>query len=367
RVRRRTNSSTLEPEVEPIEEAEAESKLENEDADAADAEESGLEAEQPEAGNGQAGAAGTAFEVVMDEPQLEPSQADKVKLRLQQRGAERRAEMARQREEKRRSDVAEREAAERRRAEERQKRCQELAKSRAAATRKQQQLQPRRRIDTASTSSTVTPAANEDESKPTGRQRPLSLIQASPQQPPPSPSPRRPAVFSSGRKLSASSARRSVSAAHLADSSEQQQQPQQPSVRLFVQPTEKSNRAVIHNAISHCCLAGPVNAPAKTAVIAELAASQSLHFMLLFRDAKCHYLGLYSYDQEGDRLLSLAGRGPAEIRHDMVASFYKYNSGGKRFTEIRSTSHLSPAIDAVVLQDRVSLTLSDRRFMRSLN
>uniref|UniRef100_A0A1I8JN09 CKK domain-containing protein n=1 Tax=Macrostomum lignano TaxID=282301 RepID=A0A1I8JN09_9PLAT len=250
-----------------------------------------------------------------------------------QRGAERRAEMARQREEKRRSDVAEREAAERRRAEERQKRCQELAKSRAAATHKQQQLaaaSPHRHgVDFRMT----------DESKPTGRQRPLSLIQASPQQPPPSPSPRRPAVFSSGRKLSASSARRSVSAAHLADSSEQQQQPQSS------HPCGCSSSPRRSQTERHCWPGRSVNAPAKTAVIAELAASQSLHFMLLFRDAKCHYLGLYSYDQEGDRLLSLAGRGPPRdsTRH------------GGRFTEIRSTSHLSPAIDAVVLQDRFLL------------
>ncbi len=36
-----------------------------------------------------------------------------------------------------------------------------------------------------------------------------------------------------------------------------------PQTRLFVKPKSKSNRLVIVNAISHCCLAGTVNEPAK--------------------------------------------------------------------------------------------------------
>lgn len=33
--------------------------------------------------------------------------------------------------------------------------------------------------------------------------------------------------------------------------------------RLFVKPKAKSNRTVVVNAISHCCLAGTVNEPTK--------------------------------------------------------------------------------------------------------
>lgn len=37
--------------------------------------------------------------------------------------------------------------------------------------------------------------------------------------------------------------------------------------KLFKEPSAKSNKPIIHNAISHCCLAGKVNEPQKNQIL----------------------------------------------------------------------------------------------------
>ncbi len=37
--------------------------------------------------------------------------------------------------------------------------------------------------------------------------------------------------------------------------------------KLFKEPSAKSNKPIIHNAISHCCLAGKVNEPQKNSIL----------------------------------------------------------------------------------------------------
>lgn len=37
--------------------------------------------------------------------------------------------------------------------------------------------------------------------------------------------------------------------------------------KLFKEPSSKSNKHIIHNAISHCCLAGKVNEPHKNSIL----------------------------------------------------------------------------------------------------
>lgn len=37
--------------------------------------------------------------------------------------------------------------------------------------------------------------------------------------------------------------------------------------KLFKEPSSKSNKPIIHNAISHCCLAGKVNEPQKNSIL----------------------------------------------------------------------------------------------------
>ncbi|KAF6778900.1 hypothetical protein AHF37_01370 [Paragonimus kellicotti] len=104
----------------------------------------------------------------------------------------------------------------------------------------------------------------------------------------------------------------------------------------------------------------------------ELAATEGTHFMILFRDSRCQYRAVYSFDLESEELRLICGTGPRKITHDMANRFFKqvvfsfhpftlivcaceirarYNSGGKHFTEITSTNHLSPVVDAITIHD----------------
>ncbi|KAH9282858.1 Calmodulin-regulated spectrin-associated protein 1-B [Echinococcus granulosus] len=121
--------------------------------------------------------------------------------------------------------------------------------------------------------------------------------------------------------------------------------------RLYVKPKSKSNRQVIVNAISHCCLAGTVNEPAKKLALQELAAVDGSHFIVLFRDSRCQYRALYAFDFETEELKFICGNGPRKITHNMCDKFFKYNSGAKQFSEITSTKHLSAVVDAVTIQN----------------
>ncbi|XP_041360750.1 calmodulin-regulated spectrin-associated protein 1-like isoform X2 [Gigantopelta aegis] len=121
--------------------------------------------------------------------------------------------------------------------------------------------------------------------------------------------------------------------------------------KLFVKPSSKSNRHIILNAISHCCLAGIVNTDLKNKVLEELAKSDAKHFVILFRDGGCQYRSLYSYAPETEDVTKICGVGPKQITKTMMHRFYKYNSGAKSFTEVTSTKHLSVSIDAVVLHN----------------
>ncbi|VEL07122.1 unnamed protein product, partial [Protopolystoma xenopodis] len=119
--------------------------------------------------------------------------------------------------------------------------------------------------------------------------------------------------------------------------------------RLFVKPKAKSNRMVIVNAIGHCCLAGAVNEPVKLSTLKELASAPGTHFIILFRDSRCQYRSVYTFDLETEELHILCGSGPRKVTHDMVDKFFKYNCGSKSFSQITSTKHLSPVVDAITI------------------
>ncbi|CAG5134250.1 unnamed protein product, partial [Candidula unifasciata] len=123
--------------------------------------------------------------------------------------------------------------------------------------------------------------------------------------------------------------------------------------KLFVKPSAKSNRHIIVNAISHCCLAGSVNTDLKNRVLEELAKCDANHFLVLFRDAGCQYRGLYVFYPETEEAFKLHGVGPKHITNELCEKFYKYNSGAKSFSEITSTKHLSVSVDAVVLHGSI--------------
>ncbi|ELU11545.1 hypothetical protein CAPTEDRAFT_228385 [Capitella teleta] len=121
--------------------------------------------------------------------------------------------------------------------------------------------------------------------------------------------------------------------------------------KLFVKPSSKSNRHIIANAISHCCLAGTVNSDVKNRVLDVLNNDAANHFIILFRDAGMQYKSLYTYNIEKEEVLKIIGVGPKQLLPKMLDRFYKYDSGGKSFSHIKSTRHLSAAVDAVTIQD----------------
>ncbi|KAL5013329.1 hypothetical protein ScPMuIL_007599 [Solemya velum] len=119
--------------------------------------------------------------------------------------------------------------------------------------------------------------------------------------------------------------------------------------KLFVKPSSKSNRSIIINALSHCCLAGIVNTDMKNKVLEEVARADAKHFVILFRDGGCQFKGLYRYEPDVEEVLKIYGVGPKQLTNKMIEKFYKYNCGAKNFTEVQSTKHLSVSIDAVVI------------------
>ncbi|KAM4676983.1 calmodulin-regulated spectrin-associated protein 3 isoform 2-T2 [Discoglossus pictus] len=119
--------------------------------------------------------------------------------------------------------------------------------------------------------------------------------------------------------------------------------------RLYKEPSAKSNKFIIHNALSHCCLAGKVNEPQKNKVLEDIEKSQSNHFLILFRDGSCQFRAVYTFSAETEELTRLAGYGPRAISLSMVESIYKYSSDRKRFTPIPSKT-MSMSVDAFTIQ-----------------
>ncbi|XP_067142447.1 LOW QUALITY PROTEIN: patronin [Centruroides vittatus] len=119
--------------------------------------------------------------------------------------------------------------------------------------------------------------------------------------------------------------------------------------KLFVKPTTKSNRGIIVNAIN-TVLAGAVNNETKKRVLEEINRSDSKHFLILFRDAGCQYRAIYSYNPDTEEVFKLNGIGPKLVTDHMMDRFFKYNSGGKCFTEVH-TKHLTVTIDAFTIHN----------------
>ncbi|XP_062919974.1 calmodulin-regulated spectrin-associated protein 2a isoform X2 [Mobula hypostoma] len=118
--------------------------------------------------------------------------------------------------------------------------------------------------------------------------------------------------------------------------------------RLYKEPSAKSNKHIIHNAISHCCLAGKVNENQKNKILAEMENSEANNFLILFRDASCQFRSLYTYNPETEEITKLAGIGPKNIGRKMIEGLYKYNSDRKQFSRIPAKS-LSACVDAIII------------------
>ncbi|XP_029294906.1 LOW QUALITY PROTEIN: calmodulin-regulated spectrin-associated protein 1-B [Cottoperca gobio] len=122
--------------------------------------------------------------------------------------------------------------------------------------------------------------------------------------------------------------------------------------KLFKEPSSKSNKPIIHNAISHCCLAGKVNEPQKNQILEELEKCDSNHLMILFRDGGCQFRALYSYFPDTEEIQKLTGTGPKSISKKMIDKLYKYSSDRKQFTVIPAKT-VSVSVDALTIHNHL--------------
>uniref|UniRef100_A0A668A6M3 CKK domain-containing protein n=1 Tax=Myripristis murdjan TaxID=586833 RepID=A0A668A6M3_9TELE len=118
--------------------------------------------------------------------------------------------------------------------------------------------------------------------------------------------------------------------------------------KLFKEPSFKSNKFIIHNALSRCCLAGKVNETQKKKIVEEMEKSPANHFLILFRDASCQFRGVYTMNPDTQELIRLVGVGPRTISSTQVESIYKYSSDRKQFSAIPSKT-MGMTVDAFTI------------------
>ena len=136
--------------------------------------------------------------------------------------------------------------------------------------------------------------------------------------------------------------------------------------RLYREPQLKTNRPIVMNALEHAVFPGAVNKDVRERVMDEIDACDCPHFLVLFRDSKCQFRGLYAYYPDTEEVFKIYGTGPKQVTENMFDKYFKYNSGGKKFTQIHTKS-LSVTIDAFTIQNSLWLgkktKLPDRRGM----
>jgi len=120
--------------------------------------------------------------------------------------------------------------------------------------------------------------------------------------------------------------------------------------RLYREPASKSNRTIVLNAIEYVVFPGVVNQDTREAVLDVIDRCDCPHFLLLFRDQKCQFRGLYAYYPDTEEVYKIYGTGPKQVTDKMFDTFFKYNSGGKKFTKIH-TKHLTVTIDAFTIHN----------------
>ncbi|XP_044157199.1 LOW QUALITY PROTEIN: calmodulin-regulated spectrin-associated protein 2 [Bufo gargarizans] len=122
--------------------------------------------------------------------------------------------------------------------------------------------------------------------------------------------------------------------------------------KLYKEPSAKSNKYIIQNAISHCCLAGKVNEGQKNKILEEMEKSNANNFLILFRDSGCQFRSVYMYYPETEEITKLAGIGPRSITRKMIDGLYKYNSDRKQFSHIPAKT-MSASVDAVTIHSHL--------------
>ncbi|XP_053195886.1 calmodulin-regulated spectrin-associated protein 1a [Scomber japonicus] len=122
--------------------------------------------------------------------------------------------------------------------------------------------------------------------------------------------------------------------------------------KLFKEPSSKSNKPIIINAIAHCCLAGKVNEGQKNFVLEELEKCESNHLIILFRDGGCQFRAIYCFSPDTEEIVKFTGTGPRFITRKMIDKLYKYSSDRKQFTVIPAKS-VSVSIDALTIHNQL--------------
>ncbi|CAF0954744.1 unnamed protein product [Adineta steineri] len=117
----------------------------------------------------------------------------------------------------------------------------------------------------------------------------------------------------------------------------------------------KSNKQTIINSLTQAILAGRVNDQVREQVKEEIErnADKVKHFVILFRDSRLQFRGVYTYtptptSDAPTRIERLYGQGPREITETMVENFYKYNNGSKKFSPVPIKS-FSVQCDAITI------------------
>ncbi|XP_044056626.1 calmodulin-regulated spectrin-associated protein 2a isoform X2 [Siniperca chuatsi] len=122
--------------------------------------------------------------------------------------------------------------------------------------------------------------------------------------------------------------------------------------KLYKEPSAKSNKHIIQNALAHCCLAGKVNEGQKNKILEQMEKSEANNFLVLFRDAGCQFRSLYTYCPETEEINKLTGIGPKSITRKMIDGLYKYNSDKKQFSQIPAKT-MSASVDAVTIHNHL--------------
>ncbi|XP_063796213.1 calmodulin-regulated spectrin-associated protein 2 isoform X2 [Pseudophryne corroboree] len=122
--------------------------------------------------------------------------------------------------------------------------------------------------------------------------------------------------------------------------------------KLYKEPSAKSNKYIIQNAISHCCMAGKVNEGQKNKILEEMEKSNASNFLILFRDSGCQFRSVYTYYPEMEEINKLIGIGPRSISRKMMEGLYKYNSDRKQFSLIPAKT-MSASVDAVTIHSHL--------------
>ena len=93
--------------------------------------------------------------------------------------------------------------------------------------------------------------------------------------------------------------------------------------RLYREPSAKSNRTIVLNAIEYVVFPGVVNADTRNRVLDVIDRCDCPHFLLLFRDAKCQFRGLYAYYPDTEEVYKIYGTGPKQVTENMYEVFFK--------------------------------------------